>query len=61
MNAAKEVGTKTLYWSGLMPVSKITSGKYTKVEHFDTKVRFEDSFYLFPLYCRSTTELSGSL
>ncbi|KAJ9115148.1 hypothetical protein QFC24_007059 [Naganishia onofrii] len=37
MNAAKEVGTKILYWSGLMPVSKITSGKYTKVEHFDTK------------------------
>ncbi|KAJ9125650.1 hypothetical protein QFC22_000612 [Naganishia vaughanmartiniae] len=37
MDAAKEVGTKTLYWSGLMPVSKISSGKYTKVEHFDTK------------------------
>ncbi|KAJ9106020.1 hypothetical protein QFC19_003356 [Naganishia cerealis] len=39
MDAAKQVGTKTFYWSGLEPVSKITSGKYTKVEHFDTKVR----------------------
>ena len=39
MDAAKSAGTKKVYWSGLMPVQKLSGGKYTKVEHFDTKVR----------------------
>lgn len=39
MDAAKEADIKTLYWSGLEPVSKISAGKYTEVKHFDTKVR----------------------
>jgi hypothetical protein len=38
MDAAKSAGTKKVYWSGLMPVQKLSGGKYTKVEHFDTKV-----------------------
>lgn len=29
---------KTFIWSGLEPSSKISNGKFTKVEHFDTKV-----------------------
>ncbi|KAG7529895.1 hypothetical protein FFLO_05343 [Filobasidium floriforme] len=37
MDAVKSAGTKTVYWSGLMPVHKLSGGKYTKVEHFDTK------------------------
>lgn len=38
MDAAKSAGTKKVYWSGLMPVHELSGGKYTKVEHFDTKV-----------------------
>ena len=29
---------KTFIWSGIEHVSKVSGGKYTKVEHFDTKV-----------------------
>lgn len=38
MDAAKSAGTKKVYWSGLMPVHQLSGGRYTKVEHFDTKV-----------------------
>jgi hypothetical protein len=37
-DAVKAGGVKLFVWSGLEPVSKISKGKYTKVEHFDTKV-----------------------
>jgi hypothetical protein len=37
-DAVKRGGVKLFIWSGLEPVSKVSKGKYTKVEHFDTKV-----------------------
>jgi len=38
MDIVKSAGVKKMYWSGLEPVSKVSNGKYTKVEHFDSKV-----------------------
>ena len=38
MDAVKSAGNKKLFWSGLEPDKKVSNGKYTKVEHFDTKV-----------------------
>ncbi|KAJ7775272.1 NAD(P)-binding protein [Mycena metata] len=37
VDAAKAAGVKGIIWSGLMPVSKISGGKYTHVYHFDGK------------------------
>jgi saccharopine dehydrogenase-like NADP-dependent oxidoreductase len=44
MDVVKSAGIKKIFWSGLEPVSKVTNGKYTKVEHFDSKVRRPCSF-----------------
>ncbi|GHJ86534.1 hypothetical protein NliqN6_2936 [Naganishia liquefaciens] len=33
---------KTFIWSGLEPVRKISNGKYTHVEHFDTKAELTE-------------------
>jgi hypothetical protein len=39
INAIKSTpSVKTFLWSGIESVSKISHGKYTHVEHFDTKV-----------------------
>lgn len=38
MDAVKSAKNKKIFWSGLEPVEKVSGGKYTKVEHFDTKV-----------------------
>ncbi|KAJ7037582.1 NAD(P)-binding protein [Mycena alexandri] len=37
IDAAKAAGVKGIIWSGLMPVTKISGGKYTHVYHFDGK------------------------
>ncbi|KAJ7793757.1 NAD(P)-binding protein [Mycena olivaceomarginata] len=39
IDAAKAAGVKGIIWSGLVPVKKISGGKYTKVEHFDGKAQ----------------------
>ncbi|KAJ7325562.1 hypothetical protein DFH08DRAFT_886891 [Mycena albidolilacea] len=39
IDAAKATGVKGIIWSGLVPVKKISSGKYTKVEHFNSKAQ----------------------
>ncbi|KAI5452805.1 hypothetical protein NCC49_000550 [Naganishia albida] len=35
-------GIKTFIWSGLEPSKEISHGKYTKVEHFDTKAELTE-------------------
>ncbi|KAF7345038.1 NmrA domain-containing protein [Mycena venus] len=42
IDAAKAAGVKGIVWSGLQPVKKISSGKYTKVIHFDGKAAITD-------------------
>jgi len=37
VDAAKHVNAKLLVWSGLSSVTDCSGGKYTKVEHFDSK------------------------
>jgi len=37
MDAVKAAGVKAIYWSGLPSVSEISGGRYTHVEHFDSK------------------------
>ncbi|KAJ7325573.1 NAD(P)-binding protein [Mycena albidolilacea] len=37
VDASKAAGAKGIIWSGLVPVNKISGGKYTKVEAFDGK------------------------
>ncbi|KAJ7788934.1 NAD(P)-binding protein [Mycena olivaceomarginata] len=37
IDASKAAGVKGIIWSGLVPVNKISGGKYTKVEAFDGK------------------------
>ncbi|KAJ7788928.1 NAD(P)-binding protein [Mycena olivaceomarginata] len=39
IEAAKAAGVKGIIWSGLVPVKKISGGKYTKVNHFDGKAQ----------------------
>ncbi|KAJ1958394.1 hypothetical protein IWQ62_004906 [Dispira parvispora] len=41
-DAAKKVGVQHLVWSSLPNVAKTTSGKFTKVHHFDNKAKVED-------------------
>lgn len=48
VDSAKEAGVKLFVWSGLEPVSKVSGGKFTKVLHFDTKVRTLDHRPLSP-------------
>ena len=37
VDAAKAAKVNLLIWSGLMPVSEISGGRYTHVDHFDGK------------------------
>lgn len=39
MDAVKAANVGKMFWSGLMDVFKVSGGKYTKVEYFDSKVR----------------------
>lgn len=41
-DACVDSGVKHLVWSCLPPVSKVTDGKYTNVEHFDSKAEVKD-------------------
>ncbi|KAL4923169.1 NmrA/HSCARG family protein [Aspergillus undulatus] len=41
-DACKETGVKHLIWSSLPYVSKVTSGKYPAVVHFDSKAKVDE-------------------
>ncbi|KAJ7174643.1 NAD(P)-binding protein [Mycena filopes] len=42
VDAANAAGVKGIIWSGLMPVNKLSGGKYVHVLHFDSKAAVTD-------------------
>ncbi|KAJ7166087.1 NAD(P)-binding protein [Mycena filopes] len=42
VDAANAAGVKGIIWSGLMPVNKLSGGKYAHVLHFDSKAAVTD-------------------
>jgi uncharacterized protein YbjT (DUF2867 family) len=56
-DAAKECGVQHLIWSSLLGVTDLTSGKFTRVYHFDSKAAVES--YIRDLGIPATYFLAG--